>query len=394
MASRIQTAEKPVVMMTTTSLGGGGAERHLVRIANELQRDYDIHIAVLRAGGTYTDFLHRDIQVHHVGHSWFQHRTLISARFAIGTMSRLIRKLQPGCLLSFLEPANFTTHFGLQRSGISTPHLVAIQNNLTQTLREIDSFLNRGLVRGVTEAIATADGVIAISGGVQANIVELFPQLESRTTVIYNAAVEDNSSATVPADSLARKPHQIVACGRLVEQKGFIDLLSAINLARKELDVGCWLMGVGPLEDDLRRKADELDIDDAVNFLGFQRDPLPVFAAADLFVLSSWWEGFGNVLVEAMSVGTPVVATDCPYGPGEIISHEGNGILVPPREPEALASQIVRVLKDDSLRSELARSGHHRSADFSAKNIASQYARAIDHAIKASSDSGNRRIVS
>ncbi len=93
-----------------------------------------------------------------------------------------------------------------------------------------------------------------------------------------------------------------------------------------------------------------------------------------LFVLSSLYEGFGNVVVEAMACGTPVVATDCPYGPGEIIEDGVSGLLVPPANADALAQSILRVLTDPGLQQDLSRNGQVRSQDFHAETIAASYA--------------------
>jgi glycosyltransferase involved in cell wall biosynthesis len=96
--------------------------------------------------------------------------------------------------------------------------------------------------------------------------------------------------------------------------------------------------------------------------------------AADVFVLSSLWEGFANVIVEAMSMGTAVIAADCPYGPNEIITHEKNGLLVPPRDAQRLSEAMIRLGNDETFRSAIASAGRERSGDFSARQLAAQYA--------------------
>jgi len=93
----------------------------------------------------------------------------------------------------------------------------------------------------------------------------------------------------------------------------------------------------------------------------------------DLFVLSSLWEGFANVVVEAMACGIPVVATNCPYGPGEIIDNGLNGILVPAKDPKALAQAIILILKNPELANSLGRCGFRRALDFDVKKIIKEY---------------------
>ena len=106
------------------------------------------------------------------------------------------------------------------------------------------------------------------------------------------------------------------------------------------------LLGAGPMLDELRSLADLLGIAEHVAFEGFVQNPLPYMRAADGFVLSSRSEGFGNVLVEAMGCGTPVVSTDCPHGPSDILARGDYGILVPPRDPDALALAFGRLLDE------------------------------------------------
>jgi glycosyltransferase involved in cell wall biosynthesis len=128
-----------------------------------------------------------------------------------------------------------------------------------------------------------------------------------------------------------------VTAGRLVGQKDHATMLRALALYRRHAPGRLLLLGAGPLMNDLRALAGELGIADAVDFLGFRNNPLPYFQRANAFLLSSQSEGFGNVLVEAMACGTPVISTDCPHGPHEILDNGAYGALVPMHDPAALA---------------------------------------------------------
>jgi len=123
-------------------------------------------------------------------------------------------------------------------------------------------------------------------------------------------------------------------------------LLRAFAIHVRQRPSRLMLLGTGPMLDELRALAGSLGITDHVAFEGFVRNPLPYMRAADAFVLSSRSEGFGNVLVEALGCGTPVVSTDCPHGPSDILAHGKFGILVPPRDPEALAPAFGRILDE------------------------------------------------
>ena len=123
------------------------------------------------------------------------------------------------------------------------------------------------------------------------------------------------------------------------------------------------------LNDNLENYTKELDISHNVVFLGFQSNPFKYLSRATVFVLSSLWEGFGNVIIEAMACGIPVISTRCPSGPDEIITNEVNGLLVPVGDMNALAKAILRLLEDESLRKRIAEAGRKRAEDFRVKLI-------------------------
>lgn len=369
---------KPTILFVTTRLGGGGAEKHLVRIANALVDRFNVHIAVLRRGGSYEELVRDEIKLHHVGPNWASRSTLASAWFGAPRLAQLISDVEPSCLISFLEPASWATHFARLRSKRKMPHLVGVQNNFTSAISSFRGSLKSIFKRGIENAIRTADGIIAISDGVGKNLLEHFPDLDkNKITTIYNAGFEKPPELKTRIDRSDRRPNQLVACGRLTEQKGFEDLLKATQLVSRKMDVGLWILGVGPLEHDLKKQANLLGIESMVSFVGFQADPLPWFAGADLFVLSSRWEGFGNVIVEAMSVSTAVISTACPHGPDEIIDHGCSGYLVPVSKPEKLADGIVEILSNAETRQRFELEGTKRAQDFSARLIANHYANLI-----------------
>jgi glycosyltransferase involved in cell wall biosynthesis len=130
---------------------------------------------------------------------------------------------------------------------------------------------------------------------------------------------------------------------RLSHQKGLDVLMRALAIARPELPpVTMTLVGSGPEEPHLKRLCRELGLDDVVDFLGYRADPAAYFGAADCFVLSSRWEGFPVVLLEALRFGLPLVATDCRFGPSDLITDSRLGELVPVDVPEALAEGLKR----------------------------------------------------
>jgi glycosyltransferase involved in cell wall biosynthesis len=210
------------------------------------------------------------------------------------------------------------------------------------------------------------DRVIVPSRGVFEDLVGVYGAVPGRLKVIYNGIdLEDvRHKAGQPID-LAKDRSWIVSASRFSSQKDFPTLLAAFKdvLARRPAKL--ILVGDGELRQDIERVASELGIREHVVLVGFRENPFPYMAQADIFVLSSFFEGFGNVIVEAMALGVPVVATDCPSGPGEIISDGENGFLVPVGDARALADRFTTLLADDERRSSLVRSGLERAEQFS-----------------------------
>jgi glycosyltransferase involved in cell wall biosynthesis len=173
----------------------------------------------------------------------------------------------------------------------------------------------------------------------------------------------------VPLELTRRGRNFICAIGRLSEQKGFDSLLSAFaKIYNKEIELV--ILGEGPLRGSLEAQIKKLGIQERVHLPGFINNPLDVLNQASLFVLSSRWEGFGNVIVEALASGVPVVSTDCPGAPRELLCNGALGHLVQVDDPGALATAITEALHSPRGTPEARRL---RASNFAAPLIARQY---------------------
>ncbi|WP_176440013.1 glycosyltransferase [Haloechinothrix alba] len=163
-----------------------------------------------------------------------------------------------------------------------------------------------------------------------------------------NATVINHAASPAPETRATRQPGVLVTVARMEPQKRLSHAIHAFAIvASKVPDARFDIYGSGSNEAKLKALVDKLDLADRVRFRGFTDRPLEAFACASAAVLSSWYEGWGLVLTEAMSVGTPVVAYDINYGPAEVVRDEVDGLLVPPGDIDALAAAMVRVLGDD-----------------------------------------------
>ena len=219
-----------------------------------------------------------------------------------------------------------------------------------------------------------ASGVIAVSGGVKKDLCELGKLPEKLVRVIHNPAAIGVSSVRETSrvqDQLwgAGLDHRILTVGRLTPEKDHKTMIKSFALLPKELNAKLVILGEGSLRSELEVLVTQLRLEGRVLLPGFMIDPYPWFRSADLFVLSSLWEGFGNVIVEAFECGLPVVSTNCPSGPSEILEDGRFGRLVSTQDPRALALAIVESLHTSHDRMELMR----RAQDFSVRKISDEY---------------------
>ena len=194
-----------------------------------------------------------------------------------------------------------------------------------------------------------AAGVIGVSQGVSEDIRRAAGLKREKVHTIYNPILTEDfyRKAAAPVDDPWFVPDRdwltVVTVGRLTAQKDHDTLLRAIAQVKQERPVRLVVLGQGERRAELEALAQELDIGEIVEFAGFDPNPYRYIAAADVFALSSRWEGFGNVLVEALACGTKVVSTDCPSGPSEVLGKGAYGELVPVGDSGALASGILKV---------------------------------------------------
>jgi glycosyltransferase involved in cell wall biosynthesis len=251
------------------------------------------------------------------------------------------------------------------------------EGNNTRAILENDSpgDFGRRVRRWATRVVYRApDRVLTISNGVAEGLARDFGVARDRVRVLHNPVDISRISRLAPeADGARFPPRFIAACGRLHRQKGF-DLLLRAFARLPDPDLVLAILGDGPERRHLESLARELGIGARLVMPGHVPNPWAWIARASAFVLSSRWEGFASILVEAMACGTPVVAADCDYGPREIVRDGESGLLARPDDAESLATFMHRILTDPTLASRLAAHGRRRAMDFDAPVVAGRYA--------------------
>ena len=220
-----------------------------------------------------------------------------------------------------------------------------------------------------------ADVKVAASSGIADDLATLSCLPREQFKVIYNPAAlgKVNTRSVCPEQLIDRPGPIILTVGALKPVKRHDLLIEAFSRLPLSLRATLCILGEGQMREQLRRQIDRLGLQDKVLLPGFALDTGPWYAHSDLFVLSSDYEGFGNVIVEAMEYGVPIVSTDCPVGPREILEDGKYGRMVPLNDPGALAQAFIATLSEKRDRSDLK----VRARDFSIKTIAQQYLESI-----------------
>ena len=308
----------------------------MVTLASRLDRArFEPHVAVLQRTGPYVAELPPDVSLHDLGA-----RRL---RYAVFALVRLIRRLRPAVVLSNIGEMNLLVL--LCRRLLRREVRVLVRETMVVSAWLAQEVKHPRIVGALYPRLyPKADRIVCQCDAMLRDLELRFRVPRARMVRIYNPV--DVERVRTLADGGANPyagpgPH-LVASGRLVRMKGFDLLLRAMAEAAQALPAAdLTILGEGALEGELKALAANLGIGRQVRFEGFQTNPYPWMKHADLFVLSSRYEGLPNVMLEALALGTPVVGTDCPGGVREILETCPIGRLAPPENAPALAAAIV-----------------------------------------------------
>ena len=348
-------------------LNGGGAQKVVVNLANALVdlTGRSVHIVVARAEGEFLAEVRPEVEIVDLGKG--------RASRAIPALARYLRQVQPAVLCSSLNYANVCAAVAWQLAGRPCRLVVREDNVVLEPRGDLWSFLQSSFTQRLMRILyPRTSAVVAISNAVAGTLADRKICPKSHIRVIGNPITVKASPETSSVEAALpelRDRGYICAIGRLAEQKGFDVLLRAFaQMGDEKPDLV--ILGEGPLRAELSTLADRLGIADRVHMPGFVSAAERVLSKASLFVLSSRWEGFGNVLVEALATGIPVVSTDCPGAPRALLRDGGLGHLVPVDKPEALAEAITEALHSPR---GTRKARQERGREFAAPAIARQY---------------------
>jgi len=349
------------------SLRGAGAERvdlNLVRAF--VTKGYAVDLVVLKREGAFADVDMQGIRIVDLASP----RALV----ALPALIRYIQREHPATLVSALPHMNILALMARSIARARVKIVITEHNPFSSDFAKGNPLKRMALIACMRILYPRADTIVAVSRGVAGDIARVAGVGVEKIRVIYNPIVAPEIKELARAQANhpwvdEKQGPVVLAAGRLTKQKDFPTLVKAFAHAREATNARLIILGEGEERDALERLVADLDIQESVSLPGFVENPYAFMARADVFVLSSLWEGFGNVLVEAMACRTPVVATRCPGGIAEVLAEGEYGTLITPGDVPAMARGIEEALRNPGDLDRLVA----RANEFSVERIANEY---------------------
>ncbi len=349
------------VLHVSTTLNTGGAQRVTSTLLRHLSRQVVSSRLCLVRNDIGFD-VPGDVSVHCLDHRrpWDWPRTVFRLR-------RLIEDTAPDVVLSNVSATSLLTGLALLSCRRQPVWIVRIAGSPAH---------HDGLIRTLiaNRVYPRADRFVVNSRGLGEGLARRHPFTAGKIDCLANPtdfSMIDRLAAEPPPHRKEGAGPLVIAVGRLFPQKRYDLLIRAFAAAGGDSGATLWICGDGPLRQPLTSLIADLRLQERVRLLGFCENPFALLRQADVFVMTSDWEGLPNALIEAQGLGIPAVSTRCPYGPEEIIEAERTGILVPPGDVGAIAAAMRRLLGDATLRAQMAREARaHARAHFGVELLA------------------------
>lgn len=351
--------------------GDGGVERmvtHLLR--GFIDQGVAVDLVLAKAKGSMLDRVPAEVNIIKLG---TQH-TFAS----LPALVRYLKSRQPRALLVAKHRAGIVAFIARRLARYRGRVILRLGTTVSAALKGKNAIQKALWYGSMRFFYRGADAIVAVSEGVRQDVLMITHLPPEKITVIRNPVV------TPAMQVMAQQPVDhpwlqsgsvpvILASGRFTRQKGFKDLIQAFARVHAQLPCRLIILGRGREQQDYEQLAAQLNVAEAISLPGFVANPYAYLAHAQLFVLSSYWEGSPNVLTEAMALGVPVVATDCPSGPREILRDGRYGPLVPMGDIEGLAQAMLMTLRQPLPAAKL----HEAVADYHVDVSAAAYLAAL-----------------
>jgi glycosyltransferase involved in cell wall biosynthesis len=339
---------KPVISLFLDNFEEGGVQRAIINLTRGfIDRNIKVDIVLSKAVGPFLKQVPDGVRVVDLGNP--------RLRSSVFVLANYLRREQPKALIASLHFSTEIAILAKYVARVSTKVIVWEHGALVDvrpSIKNLKEFFGLTPYNATTLIKALypfADGVVGCSSGTARQIVQVMGCLPNRVKTIYNPVITPEliEKAKAPVGHpwfQHNQPPVILATGRLVAQKDYPMLIQAFALVQPLKSARLMILGTGSDRPHLEALIRQLGLELDISMPGFVENPYSYMAKSAVFVLSSIWEGLGNVLIEAMATGVPVVSTDCKNGPAEILDCGKYGELVPVGDKQAMADGLLKVL--------------------------------------------------
>jgi GalNAc-alpha-(1->4)-GalNAc-alpha-(1->3)-diNAcBac-PP-undecaprenol alpha-1,4-N-acetyl-D-galactosaminyltransferase len=363
-------ADKFRLLIVAQHLEGGGAERILSRLILNIYMEMDITLVTLYDRGRYLE------QVKLL--NGIEYKCIHAERGNTLNFVRRLRKIvsdnKPDKVLSFLYFQNILTYLALK--GMNIPFILSERSN--HRLYFTNSLKHRIWKLLLKNAYRRAQNIITVSGESKSAIISDFKPATDKVHVIYNglsySQLDKLKEEPVTEFEFRADENYIIAVGSLSKAKNYPLLISGYSILHsRHKNTELIVIGKGEMECAIREIVAQKGLDSVVHFMGYCTNPYKYLNKASCYVLSSSWEGFPNSLLEAMYINGHVISTDCPTGPAEIITHNFDGLLCEPDNPEELANAMGKMCFDEDFRKKVFENSRIKIATFDEEKMIREY---------------------
>lgn len=330
------------------SLVAGGAERSLIKLAGGIAaQGHVVDLVLVNAKGQFLNEVSDSVHVIDLKSS----RVLTS----LPGILRYLHQYKPSVLLSALH-TNIVALIACRIANGPTDVVVSERNTLTVESHNYSFDIRMRLMPYLVRYFYRwASCVVAVSNGVADDLAQVTHLPRDRIKVIFNPIItpefQEKTKETIEYDwFLPEEPPVILSVGRLTTQKGFDVLIKAYAKVRESIPSRLLILGEGPERGALEALVHDQGLEKYIRLPGFVQNPYPYMKNANVFVLSSRWEGLPGVLIEALYCGVPIISTDCPSGAREILAAGKYGSLIPVDDVDVMAQEIIAALRGKALR--------------------------------------------
>lgn len=372
------------IIFCVNTLGNGGAERVIANLAEYFSKDKNFKVYLLcNYHGDYKALLGKNVEIIDIS-SKLGKRTVIGWRFvnSVKTIAEELKRVNPDIVISSLP--DMCTKVALAKNLYRLKFkYIHRETNIVFATHLVDYIISplKSLGKRLySYSFNSAELIIANSEDTK-NSIKTCHHISDRKIVtlpnpVISTNVIDNYEAMNIEDHEFPKRKYILSVGRLVEQKGYDILIKAYSeMLKKGHKIDLVILGDGPLRYNLLSLCEELGCEESVHILHFRKNVYDYYQRCELFALSSRFEGFGNVIVEALAFGKPVVATTCEGGPHYILKEGDNGILVPVGDIMALRDAMLNIVEGKIMFD--AKKQKERARYFSIERVSEEYKKII-----------------